>query len=65
MKVTKIYDLRRNDCTMDCTCEKCGKVDKDKYAYKDGNYIQNVVPNRYCPSCGWSTLRGQKEAVIV
>ena len=53
MKVVRIYDLHRNDCTMDCKCERCEKIDKDTSAYND------VVPNRYCPSCGWSTLRGQ------
>ncbi len=52
MRVINIYDLCRNDCTMDCECEYCGKVEKDKYAYNDANYIHNVVPSRYCSSCG-------------
>lgn len=52
MFVTKIYNLFRNDCTMDTECEHCGNVSVDKYAYNDSNYIQNVVPDRHCENCG-------------
>ncbi|GAC1661330.1 MAG: hypothetical protein NVS9B7_29290 [Flavisolibacter sp.] len=51
MKVIKIYDLHRNDCTMDCQCEHCGEIYKDTSAYNDYNYIFNVVPQMYCGKC--------------
>lgn len=60
MTVIKIYDFHRNDCTMDCQCEHCGKVEVDKYAYNDSNYIHNVVPARFCPNCGLNTKRELK-----
>lgn len=52
MKVTNIYNIYRNDCTMNTECEHCGNVEIDKYAYNDANYIHNVVPDRYCSRCG-------------
>lgn len=51
MKVTRIYDIHRNDCTMDTECEHCGHVEIDKYAYNDSYYIHTVVRTRFCPSC--------------
>lgn len=51
MKVIAIYDLFRNDCTMDTECEHCDNVDIDKHAYNDYNYVHNVVPDRYCSKC--------------
>jgi hypothetical protein len=60
MKVIRIYDLMRNDCTMDTKCEHCGLIQVDKYAYNDNNYINNVVPKRYCPECG-KNAKGELE----
>ena len=62
MKVIKVYDLFRNDCTMDCECENCGHIHIDKSAYNDANYIQNVVPDRYCPKCHLNA-KGEKEPI--
>lgn|ERR1035437_1631654 len=51
MKVIAIKNLHRNDCDMDTQCEHCGHIEVDKHAYNDSNYIDNVVPERYCPKC--------------
>lgn len=52
MKVINIYNIFRNDCTMDCECEHCGHVEVDNSAYNDNYYIKTVVPNRHCKNCG-------------
>lgn len=56
MKVIKIYDIFRNDCTMDCQCEFCGHIDIDKSAYNDDYFRNTVVPKRSCSACGKSTI---------
>lgn len=60
MKVIKIYDLYRNDCTMDCQCEHCGHIDIDTGAYNDSNYVYNVVPSRFCSACDINS-KGEKK----
>lgn len=62
MKVIKIYDLFRNDCTMDCKCEHCGNVRKDTSAYNDAYYINTVVGESYCKKCN-KNAKGQLKTV--
>lgn len=52
------YDFMNNDCTMDTKCQHCGHIHKDTSAYNDAYYRNEVIPSRYCPSCG---LNGKGE----
>lgn len=63
MKVISTYNHVVNDCTMDCLCEFCGHIDVDKSAYNDDNYINNVVPERKCPSCGKSVIEHKDDLI--
>lgn len=55
MKVLRVFDQFRRDCSCDLECEGCGAKEIDKYAYDDDNYWVNVIPNRKCKSCDKST----------
>ena len=55
MKVTRIYNQNRRDCTADLECEGCGAKRTASNAYDDANYWDNVVPNFKCEKCGKST----------
>lgn len=62
MKVVKIYNLMRNDCSMDLECEHCGHKAVDNSAYNDSYYIHTVVPQtRYCIECEKNSLGELRE----
>lgn len=55
MKVTKRYNQRRRDLSIDMECENCGEKASYGSAYDDTNFWVNVVPNFECKKCGKST----------
>jgi hypothetical protein len=55
MKVIRIYNQHRRDCTCDLECENCGGKTTNYGAYDDRNYWDNVIPNQQCEDCGKST----------
>lgn len=65
MKVTRIYDQHRRDCSCDSQCESCGQVDTDKYAYDDANFWNNVMPKRKCSKCGKTTFDSGEALYVV
>lgn len=55
MKVLRVYDQYRRDCTCDLECEECGYKKTYRGAYDDRNFWDNVIPNYKCEQCGKST----------
>ena len=55
MKVIKIYNQHRRDCTCDLECENCGNKKTNHNAYDDRNYWDNVIPSQKCEKCGSSS----------
>ena len=56
MKVLKIYNQHRRDCTCDLECEHCGNLKTNYDAYDDRNYWDNVIPSQTCEKCGKSAI---------
>lgn len=55
MKVTKRYNQRRRDLSIDMECEGCKTTETYLNAYDDHNFWVNVVPGFKCNECGEST----------
>ena len=55
MKVIRIFDQHRRDCSIDIECEWCGNKQTYTSAYDDRNYWDNVVPSFKCSECWEST----------
>lgn len=51
MKVIRIYDYNRRDCTIDIKCEFCGNKEIGLTAYDDRNFWDNVISNFVCKAC--------------
>ena len=52
MKLLKINSQHRRDCYCDFVCEGCGVIEKNRSAYDDRNFWDNVVPDMKCKKCG-------------
>jgi len=55
MKVIKRYNQHRRDLRIDIECENCKSIEKDKSAYDDRNFWDNVVPSWECKKCNKSS----------
>lgn len=55
MRVLKVYDQVRRDCSCDLECEECGNKETYTGAYDDRYFWDNVIPARKCEKCGKST----------
>lgn len=65
MKVIRIRDMIRNDCTMDLECEHCGHEQEDRSAYDDRFYINAVVPKeRYCDKCKKNSAGEESKPIV-
>jgi len=60
MFIVKSFNHHRNDFSYVMACEHCSHEETCNSGYDDANYHNNVIPNKFCKSCGKNRMGGKK-----